>query len=39
LVDVLKNHGLLDSKNCFIEYGAGKGRLSHGVAEALEKSE
>ena len=35
MVGVLKDHNLLNSSNCFIEYGAGKGRLTHGVAVAL----
>jgi tRNA:m4X modification enzyme len=35
LVKAIKDFGLLQHKNCFIEYGAGKGRLSHGIAEQL----
>ncbi len=30
---------MLSSKNCYIEYGAGRGRLSHGVAEAVKEVE
>lgn len=32
----MKNEGLLDKKYSYIEYGAGKGRLSHQIAESYE---
>ena len=37
LVKVLEDNMLFDPKFCYIEYGAGRGRLSHEIAQKLKE--
>jgi Methyltransferase TRM13 len=36
LIKVMKEHSILDKELVYLEYGAGKGKLSHCISEALQ---